>query len=105
MIAMLKAFLVMSLLGIARLVAGILGQTLEPTLLLPALKGGLALLTNDTDNVPSDPWVLESAEGIKQIMVDADLGSPSGVGVTWLSKLVERVEAVQAAVEAAATGP
>lgn len=105
MVAMLKSFLVLSLLGFAKLFGGILGQTLEPTLLLPSLAGGIALLKGDAANVPTDPWLLESAEGIQQIMVDAGLEDPNGIGVAWLVKLHERVVAVQAKVTAAAATP
>jgi len=92
MITLLLTFLVLSPVGVARLMAGILGMSLEPALLLPAMNVAVAVLKAEQIPADTDPYVAEAGQGIAQIFIDAKLNTTRGI--TLLENIVARLVAL-----------
>jgi hypothetical protein len=91
MITLLLTFLALSPSGVARLLAGILGMTLEPALLLPALTTASEQLAGTTITA-TDPYVQEAGAGIGEIFVAAGLNNARGRQL--LTDIVRRLTAL-----------
>lgn len=93
MLTLLLTFIALSPVGVARLLAGILGLTLEPALLLPALQTGLQVLSGATVTA-TDKYAVEAGQGIAVIFTDAGLANPRGI--TLLTNIIDRLTALAA---------
>lgn len=93
MITLLLTFLVLSPVGVARVLAGLLGTMLEPTLLIPGMQTAVAVLQGQPVPTGTDPYVAETGEGVAQIFRDAGLGNARGLAL--LQTVVTRLQALQ----------